>query len=273
MKHLIIPLTCNNEDGHACVKLYLQEVYSEIAIQKRPLVFICPGGGYAYTSEREAEPFAYTFLAQGYQAAILYYSCAPKQHPTQYLQAFEALKLIIDGAEEYNVDTERIVACGFSAGGHLAAMMGTGYNDPLILDHFKADRDFFKLRGMILAYPVITSGKYAHRGSFDNLLGEGRKDDPEELARVSIENRVTSETPSTFIWSTCEDGAVPCENTMLMADALRRNSIPFELHIFPAGGHGMALCNELTKSPRGNEICESAGQWTGLCSEWLKNLF
>ena len=123
-----------------------------------------------------------------------------------------------------------------------------------------------------MAYPVITSGPFAHRGSFDNLLGE-LKDDTKMLAYLSIENRITKETPPAFIWHTFPDGCVPVENSLLLAEAMKKENIPFELHIFPSGDHGLGLADEITLSPNRTEINRGAAQWIDLCRVWLNDIF
>lgn len=251
--------------------LFTQDQSPELMITKRPLIFIAPGGGYHFVSAREADPIAITFLGMGYNAAILRYTCAPEAtYPVAYFEAFNAIKYIKENADALNVDADRIVVCGFSAGAHLAAMTATGTKDPEVLTHFNVNEDFFNISGMILAYPVITSGKYAHRGSFDNLLGND-KDSEEMLKKVSIENRVSADTPPAFIWHTCTDGAVPVQNSLLLANALSDNNIPYELHIYPMGGHGLSLGNELTASSGGKSQCDYVSGWVDQCKHWLNN--
>ena len=123
---------------------------------------------------------------------------------------------------------------------------------------------------MILCYPVITAGKFAHRGSFENLLGEQEQ----ELAmHVSLEMHVTSKTPKAFIWGTFEDGSVPLENSILMVTAMRRAGVPVEYHLFPRGGHGLALADKLTETSDGRCVQEDCAVWVELAHTWLKRLF
>ncbi len=113
-----------NEEGSlpgAKLTVYIQDLFNEISIKKRPLVLLCPGGGYSYTSSREAEPMAMAFMAKGYSTAILRYSCYPAHYPTSLLELGRAMLLIREHAQEWHVDTDAIVLEGCSAGGHLAA--------------------------------------------------------------------------------------------------------------------------------------------------------
>lgn len=254
------------------LKLFLQDNSPELYAKTRPMILVIPGGGYRFVSDREADPIAMQFLAMGYSAAVLNYSVAPEaEYPTAYFQGYAAIKYLKEHAEELCIDADKIVVCGFSAGGHLAGMLGTGSNDPLVLEHFKADKDFFKVAGMILAYPVITGGEFAHRGSFDSLLGE-LKDDADMLDKMSIDKRVDSDTCPAFIWHTFTDHAVPVQNSLLMSEAMTRNQIPFEMHILPVGGHGLSLANDYTRDGRGNALEEYDTIWIDLCERWLKKI-
>lgn len=263
-----VNLNQTNKDNKAFMEVYVQEESESLYVKKRPLILLFPGGGYEHLSDREGFPVALTLCAWGYNVAVIHYSLAPVTYPAQYLESFEALKNLIDNSDAYNIDKERISVMGFSAGGHAAAMLATGCSDPLILETFNVKAGFFKISNMILSYPVITSGEYAHRGSFDALLGD-KKDDGETLKALSIENRVTKDTPKAFIWSTFEDVTVPCENALLLAKALRKENIPFELHIFENGCHGLALSNELTMTSTKECINKESEEWTGLLRNWL----
>ena len=139
--------------------------------RKRPVVVICPGGGYAMTSDREAEPIAMQYLVRGYHAVILRYSVEPARYPLALLQLAKSVAFLRKNAAEFHIDTNKIVLQGFSAGGHLAANLATSTSDDVLVAH-GYDPDAVRPNGLMLAYPVITSVPLAHRGSFDSLLGE-----------------------------------------------------------------------------------------------------
>ncbi len=240
--------------------------------KKRPAVLICPGGGYARLSVREAEPIAIQMNAMGFHAFILHYSCAPAVFPIPQLEAAKAMILIREQANEWNILEDKVVIAGFSAGGHLAASIGTFWNQKFLYQALEVEPEKIRPDGMILCYPVITSGKYAHRDSFRNLLGEQDKEQ-ELLEQTSLEKQVTKETPKTFLWHTYEDGSVPLENTLLFASALRACQVPMEVHIYPRGGHGIALANEETQSTGDkNTIIPEAQNWIRMAGEWIRNL-
>jgi acetyl esterase/lipase len=251
---------------------YIQEYSPDINVQNRPMILICPGGGYAYTSDREAESIALQFLAMGYHACVLRYSCAPVEYPVALMELASAMVLIRGNAADWHVDDEKIILLGCSAGGHLVASYGTSWNEDMIAKAIGLegpDRELLRPNGMILCYPVITSGEFAHRGSFENLLGD-RLEELEE--KMSLEKQVNEDTPPAFIWHTFTDESVPVENSLLLASAMRKAGISTELHIYAKGGHGLALANELTATRDGGAIQKECQSWIGLAHTWVEQL-
>lgn len=238
----------------------------------RPSILLCPGGGYYMVSFREAEPVALAFVAQGFNVFVLNYECAPVRYPQALLQVSAAAALIRQKAELFHADPNKIAVCGFSAGGHLAASLGMFWDEPFLCETLGVARGMNRPNAMILCYPVISSGEFAHVGSFEALLGPDAK--PEQKARMALEERVSDKTPPAFIWHTFEDDVVPVENTLMLASALRKKNVPFELHVFPWGGHGLSLCDNRTSIPEfeGSNRPHCAN-WQPLCCEWLDSLF
>ncbi len=233
------------------------------ASARRPAIVICPGGGYSGTCDREAEPVALRFLPLGCHAFVLRYNCRPARYPVALLEVAAAVAAIRAHADEWHVDPNKIIVLGFSAGGHLAASLGMFWNQAPVNHVF--DPAMARPNGMILCYPVITSGEFANRGSFDNLLGDSP--DPVLLSRMSLETQVTPDTPPTFIWHTYDDGCVPVQNALMLATTLREQNIPLELHIWPHGDHGLALANDQTD--RNTPTCQP---WPELAATWLHSL-
>ncbi|MEG1276489.1 MAG: alpha/beta hydrolase [Cellulosilyticaceae bacterium] len=250
---------------------YIPDNSEEIEIgRKRPSIVVCPGGGYRRTSDREAEPIALRFMAEGYNVFVLRYSVAPNRYPTQLLELSAAVAYIRRNAEAFHVDVNNIAVCGFSAGGHLAGSLGVLWQEPFIAETLKLEEGENRPNKLILSYPVITGGKFAHKGSFDNLLGEGASE--EARAKLSLENLVGPLTPPTFIWHTYEDLTVPMKNSLLFADALEAQKVPFELHIYAKGGHGLSLCNESTALPDKEDLINpQTGTWIKLVNLWLRH--
>lgn len=238
--------------------------------RKRASVLICPGGGYSCVSDRENEPIALAFLALGYNAFVLRYSTSDlndEKYPTQLLESSAALAYIRRNSEKYHVKNDSIAICGFSAGGHMAAMLGNLWNEPVVTERLGIEFEENKPNGMILAYPVITGGEFAHRGSFEKLLG--KNPDKEHLFKCSLENSVGEQTPPAFIWHTLTDGSVPVENSLIFASALKKANIPFELHIYPDGPHGLSLGTRETISPTADRFNPHVSSWIELCNKWI----
>lgn len=238
----------------------------------RGSVLVFPGGGYACTSEREAECIAIKFNSAGFNAFVLYYSVAPNRHPQPILDAARAMCIIRENAENWRVDPNKIAVIGFSAGGHLAASIGTLWNEEYLFETKGITKGKTRPDAVILSYPVIMApafGKKAHAGSFYNLLGENLSDS--EYDEMSLEKKVSPETPPAFIWHTFEDLCVPVENSLEFARALRENGVPFEMHIYPNGGHGLSLATKEVCDE--NSIDPHVGTWIDLCRTWLNELF
>lgn len=256
----------------ACMKTYIIEDSPELAIDKRPVVIVCPGGGYEFLSDREGEVLALQYVAMGYHAVVLNYSIAPAVFPAPFLEMGRCVRLLRQKAEEWHIAADKIVVEGSSAGGHVAAGYGMFWKEDFIAEGIGlevSDREILRPNGMILNYPVITSGEFAHRGSFVNLLGERYE---ELLEKISLEKQVNQDTPPAFIWHTFTDGCVPVENSLLLVSAMRRAGIPVEFHMYPTGGHGLSLASNLTESPSGSEVVPCCQSWIRLVHTWLRNL-
>ncbi len=246
---------------------YCASVSPEINASPRPALLLCPGGGYAMTSDREAEPIALALVARGIQVFVLRYAVNPDRYPTALVQVAHSLALIRDQASTFNVDPGRIGIGGFSAGGHLACSLGVFWNDLVLAELPGLTPERFRPDYMLLCYPVISSGPHRHDSSFRLLLGERHK---ELVERMSLEKQVHEDVPPAFIWHTAADPAVPVENALLLALALKEKQVPFEMHVYDRGGHGLSLGNELTMSPEGYAYEEAVQGWLELFVSWLK---
>jgi len=229
---------------------------------KRPALIICPGGGYEFCSVREGAPVARSFARMGIEAYVLEYECEPVPLATRPLHTLaEAVKHV-----RQSTDVDKVAVGGFSAGAHLAGLLGTVWNSA---EWFEAGTDLNAHRpdAMVLCYPVITAGEYAHRSSFERLAGK----DIEAQQKFSLERLVSKDAPPAFLWHTLDDEAVPVENTLIMEAALRRAGVAHEVHLFPHGVHGMSLADLETYDPlRGRLPDRHVAHWATLCAEWLK---
>lgn len=252
--------------------LYLPEPSDEINPGATyPCVLVCPGGGYWMTSRREAEPVALRFLGNGIAAAVVDYSCPDARYPMQLLQILAAITYLRRNSREFHIDPEKIAVMGFSAGGHAACSAGVFWQEEFVQEALGIQLGENKPNGMILAYPVITTGKYANEGSFANLLGDHPS--PELLEKMSLEKQVTENTPQAFLWHTAEDTCVPVENSLLLAMALHEKGIPIEMHIYPNGWHGLSLCDETVNRPEDvTDAARYCRDWMPHCIKWVKEI-
>ncbi len=231
-----------------------------------PAVIICPGGGYEFTSKREDEPVALQLLSWGYQVFILNYSCHPHHFPAQLCEIAAALELIYANTDTWHTDVDKISIMGFSAGGHLAGHYSNSYDCPEVRALFPNSKG---VAASILCYPVITAEPgIRHDGSIMNVSGHKQITDA-DIDKFSLERLVTSKTPPAFIWHTADDAVVPVENCLMYAKALAKHQIPFALHIYPHGGHGLSTVNDLTCGPLDEKV-QHTGQWLPTLKEWLK---
>ena len=269
----------------ATLTIYAHEDYPEVyGERKRPMIVICPGGGYEHVSPREGEAIALQFMTTGAHAAVLRYDVSGQGagFPQHLLELAASVAYVRKHAAEYCIDPDKILVAGFSAGGHLAASLGCFWKEKWLEELMQAEigatmKDY-QPNGEILAYPVITSGEFAHRGSFVKIMGSEAEQGYAPLGltakeleeKLSLENQVTSDFPQTFMWHTFEDGAVPLENSLFFAEALRKAGVNFEYHVFPHGGHGYALATKETAMKEGKEINAQCAQWIDLFKSWMK---
>lgn len=266
-----IPIQVPGCDETALLISYIPSNSPEIEQgRRRPAVIICPGGGYHFLSDREAEPIAIRLNALGLNAFILRYSVAPALYPIPQKQLAMAVHTVRSRSELFLTDPDSIFVAGFSAGGHLAASLGILWQDKACYSGLGLSPEQIRPTGMILSYPVITSGEYAHRNSFLCLLGEKHDLLYEEL---SLEKRVGKDAVPAFIWHTCEDDLVPVENSLLLAAALRRHHVSMELHIYPSGRHGLSLSSDQVYGPDAvSAIRPECQAWIDMAARWVFSL-
>ncbi len=235
----------------------------------RPMIIVCPGGGYANVCEIwEGERIALAYNAMGFCALTLDYAVAPHRYPEALKNIGAAIKLCRERAVEWQIDPEKIIVLGFSAAGHLASNISTEWNREDIFGAEAVAAKTYRPNYAVLCYPVITGGEERHEGSIVNLSGSR---DEAEWVKYSNESKVTPETPPTFIWHTFEDRCVPVANSLLYAEALRKNKVPFELHIYEKGDHGLSLSTD--RLYRNKPTLSRKYNWVEESVNWLYEHF
>ncbi len=262
MRHETFPLDARYPE--ATLTTYIQDEVKNHP--PRPAMIVCPGGGYHDLAPHEGEPFALYYLNEGFNTFMLHYGVSENASGGRPLiQAALAIKHVREHAESYHVDPDKIFIIGFSAGGHLAASAGIFWNAPIVREALGITEEtegINRPNGMILSYPVISAMEYRHKGSFRYLLGTGSEEPTEEARRAwSLELHVDSSTPPAFIWHTVNDQVVPVQNSLLLADAMTRAGVSYEMHLFPDGHHGLGLAKNRP----------DVAVWTSLSVTWTKN--
>ena len=223
---------------------------------------ICPGGGYVQLAPHEGNDYALWLNQHGVTCFVLKYRLGSHgyHYPAKFQDVTRAVRLVRAKAADWKIDPHRVGIMGSSAGGHLASTLLTHFDfgdanaaDPIERQSSRPDIG-------ILCYAVITMNEYTHGGSRENLLG--KHPSPKLVKLLSNELQVKTNTPPCFLWTTFEDRTVPMENTLMFAEALRKDHVPFDLHIYQKGGHGMGLKD---KPPFAHPH-----PWAGDCLFWLK---
>ena len=234
-------------DDGVTLTAYLPDFSKEMKhLAKRPAMLVLPGGAYMFCSDREAEPVAFAYNAQGYNTFILRYSVGKEKgvFPGPLEDAELAMQTILDNAEDWGVDTDKIAAIGFSAGGHLCAALAT----------------MAKVRpaAVILGYPCILD-------SISNILAE---------PVPSLDVKVDAQTPPAFIFHAAEDNCVPVEHSLAFSTALAKAGVPFELHVFEKGYHGFSLANNYVYENQDHvDYLAHLKCWVEMSVRWLHERF
>ncbi len=265
-------------DGlEATLQLYLWENQKDYHVgKKRPILLICPGGGYKFVAGDENQTMAYRFLQWGYHTAVLNYSVRPNPWPIQLHQLALSVALIREHADEWFVDPDKITVVGFSAGGSLAGELGVHWHEPELAAAVGKTNEDIRPNALVLGYAVLALDRYPQRNTV--LLDvEERKQMLKSLKPGSREadapvHYVSEHTPPTFLWHTFEDTSVPMESSLYFAQAMYEYQLPFELHIYEKGKHGLCLATDVSDNYKGL-VDKSAAMWTESLKIWLNELF
>lgn len=236
-----------------------------VAGRVRPAALVIPGGAYETLSGREGEPVALRFIAEGYSAFVLDYALKTP-YPVPLTEAAMAVAYLRENAARYEVDPAHIAAVGFSAGGHLAGMLATLFGEEPVRAAL-GTRDV-RPDAVILAYPVLTTEEgYTHEPTARFISGG----DPALRRALSLETRVTAQNVPAFLWHTADDEIAPVESSLRMAAAYREHGVPFSLHIFESGVHGLSVSDPETSDREGDAFDNPAVKsWLPLAFGWLR---
>jgi len=227
--------------------------------RNRPAIIVCPGGGYLYCSPREGEPIALGFAAKGYHAFVLRYSTGRDAANFAPLEEISwVIGYLREHAEEWHIDPEKILTCGFSAGGHLALAAG------LMAEN--------KANGMILGYPAVSMPNIPGMNFMLKLLAGKEEIAEEDVEYFNLLNKITKDAPPVFLFSTAED-LLTTYGALAVANKYAENELFYELHVFQHGPHGYALGNEVTADGSSQVLNAAFSTWQDMSVEWLKKVF
>ena len=240
-------------------------------------VLICPGGGYYDVCDgHEGDAVAIAFAARGFRTFVLRYSVKENaKFPTPLADASLAICHIKDHAEEYGIDPEELFVAGFSAGGHLAGLAATRWK---MEEVYEAVADlpygYNKPKGVMMIYPAVNSRcanceRYSQ--AFGTLFGCKEPSD-EQLDSVSVDFHVDADSVPVFVMHTFNDKVVDVRNVMLLGTAYANAGIPFEMHVYPDGPHGLSVANAITAWGRPRYINSRVAEWVRLAAEWAETL-
>lgn len=269
--------------SEATLTAYIQEQYDNNAtFHKNPAIIICPGGAYLGYTEKEAEPVALRFLLEGFNAFVLRYSVgAMARFPAPLIDTARAVMLIRENTGKWNIDSDRIYLCGFSAGGHVAATYAATWHEGYLSEALNASNESIRPNGLILGYPILDILRFAERNMEKNreikpllemMLSSvfgSPKPDIKLTDKWNCLNRITSYMPMTFMWMTAEDELVDAVEGLDFIKALTSNGVPCEFHYFEKGRHGMSLWAQ-SEGAVGTNKTDSIHDWFYLAVKWLK---
>ena len=240
---------------------------------KRIAIIVLPGGAYGFLSAEESEPVALTFFEKGFSAFVLNYSVGDHSvYPNPLEDISKAIWEVRRNADDWGINPDAIVLMGFSAGSGIAAMSATQWNTPGLSERLGIPEDGIKPNAAVMGYGAASNSELLDTPGVyvPDILGKIARDRTPEL---DVVNYVGAHTPPLFIWHNRYDRLVPAINPIMMAEAMQKNELPYELHIFQEGHHGMSVGNNAPgKSLEGSEY-PSVDLWVTLCENWLNSLF
>jgi len=268
----------------ATLTAYLQDAPFDNQISSnRPAIIICPGGAYLGYTEKEAEPVALKFVSEGYQAFVLKYSIGDiARFPAPFIDAARAIMMVRRNGKRWGIDTDKICLCGFSTGGHVAAIFSATWQDDYLGKALNAENELFKPNALLLGYPLLDMHQFVANNQdksqemktllemmLSSIYGTATpmKSTMEEW---DVKNKITTMYPPTFLWTTAEDSFVGVNDSMNLIKELSACKIPYEFHIFEKGSHGLSLGNQtIGYSEDDVKRHGNTHRWVELAINWL----
>ncbi len=270
MLHEVLKLKDLNKKikSNAILRSYIPDNFDEFSKgRKRKCVLVFPGGGYEFVSDRENEPIALKLISEDIAVFTLTYSIIEFKYPYPFVEAFAALAYIRENADKYIIDEDKIAVMGFSAGGHLAAFTSMNTESEKFAKLIGKDKELIKVNGCILSYPVVYTAKDS---PFDANLKALRRNMPEHLEETDIIKNMAATFPKTFVWTTQNDGLVPCLNSINLVKKLTELGVLCEFHLFPDGWHGLSLANEIVSEKDVDKIDPLIKTWINYAIHFVK---
>jgi acetyl esterase/lipase len=236
------------------------DIYLADTPAPRGAVVVLPGGGYTHRALHEGEPVARAFNERGMHAFVVQYRVAPHPPSVAFLDAARGMRLVRSRAAEWGVKPDRIAAGGFSAGGHLTGLLGVHFDAGDSSAPDPVERVSSRPDALVLCYAWLSARDMSPEEiAFSEQWGQDGPD------WISAEHHVSSETPPAFLWHTLEDTTVQAKHSLLMARALYENGVPFELHVYEKGRHGLGLAKDDPEKDNPH-----VATWADLCAQWLE---
>lgn len=260
-------------EGRVILQCYLQKWTTTAGhYPKRAAVLVLPGGAYVMHGASEGEPVALAFFAQGFDAFVLKYSVGKHgAFPNAVADAARAVAFLREHAQQWQLDPEKIAVCGFSAGGHVAACLGTMWDRPDVAALSGCAGGEARPNALILGYPCITADLEGQTDMYRVLAGDRPLETLRETA--SAEKYVSAQTPPVFLWNMFDDQLVPVEHGLKFLAALAAHDVPFESHTYQHGIHGCALATPVTSIGAPLRENVHVARWFTDCCAWLRELF
>lgn len=286
MQHFRMPLWEGRDDVAITAHLSEAPDMPMGGTVKRPAIIVCPGGAYLACSTfgGEGEQISAEFFASGYQVFMLEYTVAMNagNHPTEYPNALldlgKAILTIQDHEDVWEIDPQKIVVCGFSAGGHLVGTLASFWNDSVLSDYFQVPSERFRPSAVLMCYPVadyVVQEQFPYQPHDRKAMAESNrvffgteKPSLDQLEAVSIPLHIHENTPPIFLVHAADDPLISPLNALHVAESCIKEGVVCELHLFEQGGHGFGMGND-GQMPWRDDKRRRCGQWTFLALQWM----